>query len=59
MTDPPAIFWRAVLYLIWAYTPKAVLEAHGITWYPSRHWAVALPAWACVTVVFAYWVYER
>ncbi|PSC68340.1 phosphatidylinositol N-acetylglucosaminyltransferase subunit P isoform X1 [Micractinium conductrix] len=47
-----------VLFLLWAYTPDYVLSAHGITYYPSKHWALALPAWACVSVVFAYWVYE-
>ena len=47
------------MYLVWAYTPAAVLAAHGITYYPSKHWAVAIPSWVCVTVVFAYWVYER
>jgi len=48
-----------VLYLVWAYTPNATLEAHGITYYPSKYWAVVLPAWVSVTVVFVYWVYER
>lgn len=24
-----------------------------------RYWAVALPAWVCVTVVTAYFAYER
>ena len=47
------------MYLVWAYTPTSVLAAHGITYYPSKQWAVALPAWVCVTVVFVYWVYER
>ena len=49
----------AVLFMLWAYTPEAVLEAHGVTYYPSKYWAVALPAWACATVVFVYWLYER
>ena len=49
----------AVLFMLWAYTPEAVLEAHGVTYYPSKYWAVALPAWACVSVVFVYWLYER
>ncbi|KAL4458439.1 hypothetical protein ABPG75_013304 [Micractinium tetrahymenae] len=47
-----------VLFLLWAYTPDHVLEAHGITYYPSKWWALALPAWACATVVFAFWLYE-
>ena len=52
---PPA----TVLYMLWAYTPDAVLEAHGITYYPAKYWAVALPAWVSVTVVFVFWAYER
>ena len=48
----------AVLYLLWAFTPPRYLEAYGISYYPSQYWAVALPAWACVTVVAAYWAYE-
>lgn len=47
-----------MLYLLWAYTPPAVLEAHGIHYYPSHYWAVALPTWACATVVAAYWLNE-
>lgn len=49
---------ETVLYILWAYTPESLLHAHGVTYYPSRYWAVALPAWICVTVVFAFWLYE-
>lgn len=49
----------AVLYLLWAFTPAPILEAHAITYYPSKYWAVALPTWFCVTIVFVYWVYQR
>lgn len=49
----------AVLYVFWAFTPGSVLEWHGITYYPSKYWAVAIPTWICVTVVAVYWVYER
>lgn len=48
-----------VLFLLWAFTPDHVLEAHGVTYYPSKWWALAIPAWASVTVVFAFWLYER
>lgn len=48
----------AVIYMLWAYIPASVLEAHGVTYYPSKHWAVAVPAWVCVTVVFVYWLYN-
>ncbi|KAG6440026.1 phosphatidylinositol glycan class P family protein [Babesia bovis T2Bo] len=32
------------LYFLWALTPERVINAYGITYYPSKHWAVALPA---------------
>ncbi|KAJ1733352.1 hypothetical protein LPJ61_001601 [Coemansia biformis] len=40
------------VYLLWAYLPDQALEAAGITYYPDRYWAVALPAWWLVTVAF-------
>lgn len=49
----------AVLYVLWAFTPGSVLEWHGITYYPSKYWAVAIPTWICVTVIAVYWIYER
>ena len=56
---PDILHTCAVLYILWAYTPDSVLQAHGINYYPSKYWAVALPAWVCVAVVFVYWLYER
>ncbi|KAJ2161573.1 hypothetical protein GGF46_001343 [Coemansia sp. RSA 552] len=43
-----------VVYLLWAYLPDPVLEAVGITYYPDRYWAVALPAWWLMAVLFIY-----
>ena len=51
LTPPHTARTTPVLFLLWAYLPESVLHAHGITYYPSKYWAVALPAWACVTVV--------
>jgi hypothetical protein len=48
-----------VLYLLWALTPDHILVAHAIDYYPSKYWAVALPTWFCVTIVFVYGVYQR
>lgn len=48
-----------MLFLLWAYTPDDMLKSHGVTYYPSKWWALALPAWASVTVVFLFWLYER
>lgn len=47
-----------VMFVLWAFTPDRVLENHAITYYPSKYWAIALPTWVCVTVLFVYWVYE-
>ncbi|PIA17343.1 PIG-P-domain-containing protein [Coemansia reversa NRRL 1564] len=43
-----------VVYLLWAYLPDQALEAAGITYYPDRYWAVALPAWWLMAVAFIY-----
>ncbi|KAJ2373630.1 hypothetical protein IW150_003529 [Coemansia sp. RSA 2607] len=43
-----------IVYLVWAYVPDHLLEAIGITYYPDRYWALALPAWLLTAVGFAY-----
>ncbi|KAJ1720598.1 hypothetical protein LPJ53_004784 [Coemansia erecta] len=43
-----------MVYLVWAYVPDHILEAIGITYYPDRYWALALPAWLLTAVGFAY-----
>ena len=55
---PVALLLCTVLYMLWAYIPNSVLESYGIHYYPSKYWAVALPTWACVSVVAVYWAYE-
>ena len=47
------------MFLAWAFVPEDTLHAYGITYYPSKHWATALPVWFCLAVVFAYIMYER
>ncbi|KAK9123574.1 hypothetical protein Sjap_013176 [Stephania japonica] len=42
-----------VLFLIWAYIPEPWLHSVGITYYPSRYWAFAVPIFAMVAVVLA------
>ncbi|CAK9167562.1 unnamed protein product [Ilex paraguariensis] len=42
-----------VIFLVWAYVPESWLHSVGIFYYPSRYWALAVPASAMVTVVFA------
>ncbi|RHZ50274.1 hypothetical protein Glove_502g17 [Diversispora epigaea] len=47
-------FIAFVIYLLWAYLPDDVLESMGITYYPHRYWAVALPVWSFVFVLFIF-----
>eukprot|EP01023_Acetabularia_acetabulum_P068318 TRINITY_DN9654_c0_g1_i2.p3 TRINITY_DN9654_c0_g1~~TRINITY_DN9654_c0_g1_i2.p3 ORF type:complete len:138 (-),score=19.32 TRINITY_DN9654_c0_g1_i2:116-529(-) len=30
----------------------------GITYYPSKDWAIIIPCWCSAFIVFAYWMYE-
>ncbi|KAF0713087.1 Aste57867_4527 [Aphanomyces stellatus] len=39
-----------VCYLLWAYVPDEILEDYGLTYYPSRYWALAVPAMLVMTV---------
>eukprot|EP01039_Chlorochromonas_danica_P015642 gene15642-18412_t len=44
-------------YLGWAFLPSSVLHKLGITYYPSRYYAIAIPAYGFVTfllIVVAY-----
>ncbi|ETV70731.1 hypothetical protein, variant [Aphanomyces astaci] len=40
-----------VCYLLWAYVPDAILASYGITYYPSRYWALAVPAMLVMTLM--------
>lgn len=51
-----ALFY--VLFLVWAYVPEATLEAYGFTYFPSKHWAVAVPAMIVVTYLFSLVMYK-
>lgn len=48
-----------VLFILWAFTPEDILHRHGITYYPSKYWAIAVPTWLCVTIIALYWMYYR
>ncbi|CAN0308703.1 unnamed protein product [Ectocarpus sp. 12 AP-2014] len=45
------------LYLVWAYVPESTLQALGITYYPSKYWAIAIPSAIFVTWSVAVLVY--
>ncbi|XP_020689658.2 phosphatidylinositol N-acetylglucosaminyltransferase subunit P-like [Dendrobium catenatum] len=46
-----------VIYLVWAYTPEPWLHSLGITYYPSKIWALAVPTFVMVTVALVIAVY--
>ncbi|CAG8451288.1 7893_t:CDS:2 [Funneliformis caledonium] len=47
-------FIAFVIYLLWAYLPDEILISLGITYYPDRYWALALPVWSFVLSFFLY-----
>ncbi|XP_039821788.1 phosphatidylinositol N-acetylglucosaminyltransferase subunit P-like isoform X5 [Panicum virgatum] len=44
-------------YLAWAYTPEPVLRSLGITYYPSKYWALAVPSFVIVAVALSMAIY--
>eukprot|EP00899_Mesostigma_viride_P002002 jgi/Mesvir1/11802/Mv00161-RA.1 len=45
------------MFLAWAYVPDDVLRSMGITYYPSKYWAVAIPAFVPVAIAYGVLVY--
>ncbi|KAF2114980.1 PIG-P-domain-containing protein [Lophiotrema nucula] len=43
-----------LMYILWAYVPSSILHQMGIHYYPNRWWALAVPAWLVVTVLYIY-----
>ncbi|KAL1895767.1 hypothetical protein Cpir12675_003100 [Ceratocystis pirilliformis] len=41
-------------YLLWAFLPSPFLHALGITYYPDRWWALAMPTFLVVTLIYIY-----
>lgn len=50
------------LFLAWAYIPDSTLASMGITWYPDKYWALAVPSFFLVSIFAFYvlhWKYTR
>jgi phosphatidylinositol glycan class P protein len=43
-----------LVYLLWAYLPSPFLHQLGIHYYPNRWWALAVPAWLVVLLIYVY-----
>ncbi len=60
-----ATFFIMGFYLVFAWLPTDVLQYYGITYYPDRYWALAIPAYIPFTygiigiVMNWLWIYYK
>ena len=47
-----------VIYLLWAFVPDKVLRKIGISWYPEKYWALAIPSFFIITLLAAQILYQ-
>ncbi|KAI1186364.1 PIG-P-domain-containing protein [Nemania serpens] len=43
-----------LMYLLWAYLPSPILHVLGIYYYPNRWWALAIPSFITMLIVYIY-----
>jgi phosphatidylinositol N-acetylglucosaminyltransferase subunit P len=43
---------------MWAYLPNETLRSYGLTYMPSKHWAVAVPAMIVMSYLFSIVLYK-
>ncbi|GAA6023651.1 hypothetical protein JCM11491_006186 [Sporobolomyces phaffii] len=45
------------VYLVWSLAPADFLARAGVAWHPAKEWAVLVPSWITVSVVYVYVAY--
>jgi len=40
-----------VLYILWAYIPSTWMEACGLTYWPQKYWALAIPVYFMLPIL--------
>ncbi|KAF8609472.1 PIG-P-domain-containing protein [Ceratobasidium sp. AG-I] len=50
-----AVLW--FVYILWALLPDSIIQAAGISWYPSREWALLFPSYAVFLALLTYFTY--
>ncbi|KIJ36321.1 hypothetical protein M422DRAFT_34286 [Sphaerobolus stellatus SS14] len=46
-----------ILYHLWALLPDEVIRYIGVGWYPSREWAILVPAYSVILILLTYFTY--
>ncbi|MES1914552.1 MAG: hypothetical protein MHM6MM_006611 [Cercozoa sp. M6MM] len=46
------------IFLVWSFTPDHVLVQYGISYFPDKYWAIAIPTWLCVAFVASIFLYS-
>ena len=47
-----------LIWLFWAWLPDHLLDSLGVTYYPLKWWAVALPTYLVVSLFFGAFMYS-
>lgn len=47
-----------ILFLAWAYLPQSLIEAMGISYYPTKDWAIILPTWIILSLFMSALLYQ-